>query len=113
MQIAYVALVMWAKWLEWKLLGCGWGQIVRARSNSRILASRYIYIWLQGFFSFLIRREIGQIKIRSEFESGTRIYSVFGSSALTRKRIFFSLRWEISRKFLTPLFPRKRTVNRE
>lgn len=54
MQIAYVALVMWAKWLEWKLLGtrCG-GQIVRARSNSRILASRYICMYMvTGFFSF-------------------------------------------------------------
>lgn len=83
------------------------------RIHASSLLDIYIYIWLQGFFSFLIRREIGQIKIRSEFESGTRIYSVFGSSVLTRKRIFFTLRWEISRKFLTPLFPRKRTVNRE
>lgn len=66
-----------------------------------------IYMYVYGyrvFFLFLIRREIGQIKIRSEFESGTRIYSVFGSSVLTRKRIFFSLR--VDGKF--PLFPRKR-----
>lgn len=94
--------------MELELRG-GEGQIVRARSNSRIL-DIYIYMVI-GFFSpffFLIRREIGQIKIRSEVRVAlefTRFLVTRGSSVLTRDRIIFSSfsrRWKI---FLIRLFP--------
>lgn len=56
---------------------------------------RYIYIYRVFFsFFFLIRREIGQIKIRSEVRVAlefTRFLVTRGSNVLTRDRIFFFL----------------------
>lgn len=116
---------MWAKWLEWKLLGTraagrGRGQIVRGRSNSRVcILDIYIYIYLQSFFLlfFLIRREIGQIKIRSEVRVAlefTRFLVTRGSNVLTRDRIFFfffHVNGKFYRNFSHSTFSRKRTVN--
>lgn len=81
-------------------------------AQDRIHASS-IYIYIYGYriffsFFFLIRREIGQIKIRSEVRVAlefTRFLVTRGSSVLTRDRIIFSSfsrRWKI---FLIRLFP--------
>lgn len=107
-QRAYVALVMWAKWLEWKLLG------TRAAGRGGTNCSRKIefthprYIYIYGYriffsFFFLIRREIGQIKIRSEVRVAlefTRFLVTRGSSVLTRDRIIFSL-FHVDGKFFS------------
>lgn len=89
---------------------CGEGRD-KLFAQDRIHASSiYIYMVI-GFFSpffFLIRREIGQIKIRSEVRVAlefTRFLVTRGSSVLTRDRIIFSSfsrRWKI---FLIRLFP--------
>lgn len=74
--------------------GRGRGQIVRGRSNSRVCILD-IYIFTEFFLLFfLIRREIGQIKIRSEVRVAlefTRFLVTRGSNVLTRDRIFFFL----------------------
>lgn len=113
---------MWAKWLEWKLLGTraagrGRGQIVRGRSNSRVCILD-IYIFTEFFLLFfLIRREIGQIKIRSEVRVAlefTRFLVTRGSNVLTRDRIFFfffHVNGKFYRNFSHSIFSRKRTVN--
>lgn len=79
----------------------------------------YIYIYLQSFFLlfFLIRREIGQIKIRSEVRVAlefTRFLVTRGSNVLTRDRIFFfffHVNGKFYRNFSHSIFSRKRTVN--
>lgn len=100
---------MWAKWLEWKLLGtraAGRGGTNCSR-KIEFTHPRYIYIYMViGFFSpffFLIRREIGQIKIRSEVRVAlefTRFLVTRGSSVLTRDRIIFSL-FHVDGKFFS------------
>lgn len=83
--------------LELELQG-GEGDKLFAEDRIHACASSiYIYIYIyRVFFSFffLIRREIGQIKIRSEVRVAlefTRFLVTRGSNVLTRDRIFFFL----------------------
>lgn len=96
----------------------GGGQIVGGRSNSRILDTyTYVYIYIYmvtgfffSFFFFLIRREIGQIKIRSEVRVAlefTRFLVTRGSSCVDEGSYSFFF----VENFSHSTFFRKRTVN--
>lgn len=100
----------------------GGGQIVGGRSNSRILDTyTYVYIYIYGYriffllFFFLIRREIGQIKIRSEVRVAlefTRFLVTRGSSCVDEGSYSFFSSFSME-NFSHSTFFRKRTVNQE